>query len=129
MKLEQRIDLLKSLGAYCLSSEPAWEEAKRKAHAANGWFIPEFVDEAVRRIVSGYLQPDRLAAWANRYAVPAEKRHPRTVGLVMAGNIPLVGFHDFLSIFVSVHRQLIKPSVRDEALIRRLVEHLTATDG
>jgi hypothetical protein len=122
MKLEQRIDLLKSLGEYCLSSEPAWEAAKRKAHTANGWFIPEFVNEAVRRIVAGYLRPDQLAAWAERYAVPAEKLHPRTVGLVMAGNIPLVGFHDFLSIFVSGHRQLIKPSGRDEVLIRHLVE-------
>jgi hypothetical protein len=122
MKLEQRIDLLKSLGKYCLSSEPAWEAAKRKAHAANGWFIPEFVDEAVRRLVAGYLQPERLAVWAERYAVPAERVNPRTVGVVMAGNIPLVGFHDFLSVFVSGHRQLIKPSVRDEVLIRHLVE-------
>jgi hypothetical protein len=122
MKLEKRIDLLKSLGEYCLSSEPAWEAAKRKAHAANGWFIPEFVEEAVRRIVAGYLQPDRLTAWAERYAVPDEKHHVRTVGLVMAGNIPLVGFHDFLSIFISGHRQLIKPSGRDEVLIRHLVE-------
>ena len=80
MKLEQRIDLLKSLGEYCLSSEPAWEEAKRKANAANGWFIPEFVDEAIRRIVAGYLQPDQLAAWADHYAIPPEKHPPRTVG-------------------------------------------------
>jgi hypothetical protein len=128
MKLEQRIDLLKSLGKYCLSSEPAWEEAKRKANAANGWFIPEFVDEALRRIVAGYLQPDLLAAWAERYAVAAENPHPRTVGVVMAGNIPLVGFHDFLSVFISGHRQLIKPSTRDEVLIRHLVERLTEMD-
>lgn len=40
----------------------------------------------------------------------------------MAGNIPLVGFHDLLSVFVSGNRQLIKPSVRDEVLIRHLVE-------
>jgi hypothetical protein len=44
----------------------------------------------------------------------------------MAGNIPLVGFHDFLSIFISGHRQLIKPSQRDEVLIRHLAEWLTA---
>jgi hypothetical protein len=128
MKLEQRIDLLKSLGTYCLSSEPAWEAAKRKAHAVNGWFIPEFVEEAVRRIAAGYLQPDLLTAWAKRYVVAAENPHPRTVGVVMAGNIPLVGFHDFLSIFISGHRQLIKPSVRDEVLIRHLVERLTEMD-
>jgi hypothetical protein len=122
MKLEQRIDLLKSLGEYCLSSDPAWEAAKKKAQAVNGWFIPEFVEEAVRRIVKGYLQPDLLAVWAERYAVAAENAYPRTVGVVMAGNIPLVGFHDLVSVFVSGHRQLIKPSVRDEVLIRHLVE-------
>ena len=124
MKLEQRIDLLKSLGEYCLSSEPAWEAAKRKAHAANGWFIPEFVDEAVRRIVTGYLQPERLAAWTERYAVATEKTHPRTVGLVMAGNIPLVGFHDVLCVLISGNFALIKASSQDARLIKYLLNLL-----
>ncbi len=44
----------------------------------------------------------------------------------MAGNIPLVGFHDFLAIFLSGHRQLIKPSARDQVLIRHLAEQLAA---
>ena len=47
MKLEQRIDLLSRLGEYCLSTDPAWEAAKRQAHAVNGWFIP---DGATKRL-------------------------------------------------------------------------------
>src|SRR5258708_40117144 len=43
----------------------------------------------------------------------------------MAGNIPLVGFHDLLAIFISGHRQLIKTSSRDETLIRHLAEWMT----
>ena len=128
MKLEQRIDLLTSLGKYLLSAEPGWEAAKRKAHALNGWFTPEFIETAVRQIANGFLQKEALTAWAGRYAVPEERAAPRTVGVVMAGNIPLVGFHDMLCVFVSGHRQLIKPSSRDESLIRHLVDHLVALD-
>ena len=129
MKLEQRIDLLSRLGEYCLSTDPAWEAAKRQAHAVNGWFIPEFIEAAVRQIVAGYLQRDKLSAWASAYGVADERAKPRTVGLVMAGNIPLVGFHDLLSVFLSGHRQLIKPSGRDEVLVRHLVDWLTEKDA
>jgi hypothetical protein len=128
IKLEQRIDLLKSLGEYMLSDAPEWEAAKQKARAVNGWFIPEFIDTAVRGIVTQFLQQEKLEAWAGRYDVPDVRAEPRRVGVVMAGNIPLVGFHDFLSVFISGHRQLIKPSERDEALIRHLIEWLTKAD-
>jgi hypothetical protein len=126
MNLEQRIDLLARLGEYCISESPAWSAAKRQASAANPWFTPEFIETAVRGIAAGFLQKDKLRAWADQYQLPDQPALPRTVGLVMAGNIPLVGFHDFLSIFISGHHQLIKPSQRDEALIRHLAEWLTA---
>ena len=128
MKLEQRIDLLTSLREYLLSAEPEWTAAKAKAHAVNGWFTPEFIETAVRQIANGYLQRDALTAWAQHYTVPDEQPTPQTVGVVMAGNIPLVGFHDLLCVFVSGHRQLIKPSGRDETLVRHLVDRLTALD-
>jgi hypothetical protein len=128
MKLQQRIDLLTELGEYMLSDAPDWEAAKRRANAANGWFIPEFMDVAINNIVAGFLQADKLRTWAAKYATPEVRTDPRQIGLVMAGNIPLVGFHDFLSVFISGHRQLIKPSVRDEQLIRRLVEWLIHKD-
>src|SRR6185437_11004417 len=120
MKLEERIDLLTRLGDYMLSDDPAWEAARRKAQAVNGWFIQEFVSRAVEQIAAGYLQRESLREWGERYGLPSERTHPLTVGLVMAGNIPLVGFHDFLSVFMSGHRQLIKPSKQDDVLIRHL---------
>ena len=126
MNLEQRIDLLARLGEYCVSESPEWSAAKRQASAANAWFTPEFIETAVHGIAAGFLQKDKLRAWADQYQLPDQPALPRTVGLVMAGNIPLVGFHDFLSIFISGHHQLIKPSQRDEVLIRHLVEWLTA---
>ncbi len=126
MNLEQRIDLLAELGEYCISGATAWEEAKRRAHAENGWFTTEFIELAVRQIASEFLKKEKLRAWAAAYPPKDEPATPRTVGLIMAGNIPLVGFHDFLAVFISGHRQLIKPSGRDQALIRHLAERLSA---
>jgi hypothetical protein len=134
MNLEQRIDLLTELGEYCISGATALEEAKRRAHADNGWFTPEFIDLALRQIAAEFLQKEKLLAWAAAYGLPdgpaisrtGEPAHPRTIGLIMAGNIPLVGFHDFLAIFISGHRQLIRPSARDQVLIRHLADRLTA---
>ncbi|WP_431211236.1 hypothetical protein ACQ86N_35845 [Puia sp. P3] len=122
MKLEQRIDLLAELGNYMLSTAPAWEAVQYKASKENGWFIPEFIHLAIQQIAKEYLQKDKLAAWAKKYDLPAEQKAPKNIGLIMAGNIPLVGFHDMLSIFISGHYQQIKVSTRDESLIRHLVE-------
>jgi hypothetical protein len=128
MNVDQRINLLAELGAYCLSTDQAWLAAQRRAHAANGWFTPEFIGLSVRSIATRYLQKDSLREWAGKYPVPDEPANPRTVGLTMAGNIPLVGFHDFLSIFLSGHRQMIRPSSKDDILIRQLVQQLIALE-
>jgi hypothetical protein len=124
MNLDQRIDLLAQLGEYCQSDDQAWLAAKHRAQAANGWFTSEFIELAIRGIAGEFLQKEKLKRWTAAYRLPDKPAAPLTVGLVMAGNIPLVGFHDFLSIFISGHRQLIRPSGRDELLIRHLVEHL-----
>jgi Acyl-CoA reductase (LuxC) len=124
MNLEKRINLLAGLGDYCISTDPAWVTAQRRAHAANGWFTPEFIGLAVRGIATQFLDKAKLQAWVSKYQLPDQPVSPRTIGLTMAGNIPLVGFHDFLSIFVSGHHQLIKPSSRDDILLRHLLQHL-----
>lgn len=126
--MERRIDLLAELGNYIISEDPGWQTAKMKASAQNGWFRPEFVEGAIRRIAEEFLRKDKLRQWAEQYGLPEENASPKNIGLVMAGNIPLVGFHDFLSIFISGHRQTIKPSSRDEALIRHLVEKAGSYD-
>jgi len=124
MNLDQRINLLTELGNYCASSDPAWKNARQRAHASNGWFIPEFVNLAIRGIATQYLDKTKLQSWAAKYQLPDQPNTPRTIGLTMAGNIPLVGFHDFLCIFISGHHQRIRPSSRDEILIRHLLQHL-----
>ena len=128
MNLEQRIDLLAKLGNYCESDEPGWQAARQRAYHENGWFSPEFIDQAISAITREFLQKDKLTHWAAQYALPAENDSPKNIGLIMAGNIPLVGFHDFLALFMSGHRQTIKPSSRDEVLIRHLVTQMITID-
>ncbi|MBI3138501.1 MAG: acyl-CoA reductase [Sphingobacteriales bacterium] len=128
MNLPHRIYLLSRLGEYILSGEPGWQEAVEKAGHENGWFIPEFVDKAAKNIALSFLQKDRLEAWTKDQRVPEKRHQPRTIGIIMAGNIPLVGFHDWLSVFICGHKALVKPSSRDQVLIRHLLEKMAEWD-
>jgi len=124
MILQDRIGLLKRLGSYILSGDGRWKEAREKASLQNGWFAPEFVALAIENIAKKFLKEDELIRWSAHYKIQTLNSSPRKVGIVMAGNIPLVGFHDLLSVFISGHKALIKPSSKDEVLIKELAEVL-----
>jgi hypothetical protein len=128
MNLQQRIVLLNRLGEYILQDNDNWQATKQKASLQNSWFTPEFIDLATRNIALAFLQKDTLTAWAQQYNIPAENTTPKNVGIIMAGNIPLVGFHDFLCVFITGHRQTIKPSSKDDVLIKHLVQQLCNWD-
>lgn len=128
MNLQQRIVLLKRLGDYILSNNEEWQSIKHSAHLHNGWFTPEFIDLSSNNIAREFLQEPKLVAWAQQYGIPVENPAPKNIGIVMAGNIPLVGFHDFLSAFITGHRQTIKASSKDDILIKHLVEQLHTWD-
>lgn len=126
MTLSQRIRLLTKLGEYMEGNSEEWRFVKQQAYQKNGWFLPEFTDLAVKNIVTCFLQESILTTWAGGYSKIKENTPaPKLVGLVMAGNIPLVGFHDFLCIFVSGNNGLIKTSSKDEVLFKHLVQKLT----
>ena len=124
MILQERIMLMGRLGQYILGNEEEWEAIKERAYRENPWFIPEFIEHAVQSIAFNFLNPTFLQEWAVAYDIPSEQPSPKTVGLVMAGNIPLVGFHDFLCVFISGHSVTIKTSSKDEVLIKHLVKKL-----
>jgi len=128
MILQERIILLGRLGQYMLEASEEWQEVKNRAYRENQWFIPEFVDRSVENIARQFLNPSFLQNWAAAYQVPDRQVHPKNVGVVMAGNIPLVGFHDFLCVFVSGHIATLKTSSKDEVLIKHLVKKLYEWD-
>ncbi|RYG22478.1 MAG: acyl-CoA reductase [Chitinophagaceae bacterium] len=102
----------------------AWVAAKEKAYQENGWFTPEFIDLSVHNIATEFLNRENLLALVTAYKIPDVQQKPANVGIIMAGNIPLVGFHDFLCTFLSGHHQTIKLSSKDKVLLQYLVEWL-----
>src|SRR4028118_2100893 len=114
MKLNERISALVQLGNYMMSNDEKWIAVKEKAFAANPWFIPQFIDLSVKNIATQFLSEKELRTSAKTYAIPQENLHPKKTGIVMAGNIPLVGFHDLLCTFLTGHYAAIKPSSKDE---------------
>jgi hypothetical protein len=124
MILQYRIDLLIELGKYMLSDSEEWIAIKETASRQNAWFAPEFIELSTNNIAKEFLQKEKLLAWAESYAIPEENIKPYNVGVVMAGNIPLVGFHDFLCVFISGHSIIIKTSSKDDVLIKHLVQKL-----
>jgi hypothetical protein len=122
MNLQMRIDLAAQLGEYILYNSAEWQEVKHNASLTNPWFTPEFIDLAAGNIAKSFLDKQKLESWAFSYKI--ETANPKKIGIVMAGNIPLVGFHDFLSVFISGHKAIIKASSKDEVLIKHLGEKL-----
>jgi len=121
MNIQQRIELLARLGKYMAPGEPEWEEIKSRAFQENSWFIPEFINLASTNIVAKFLDETRLYDWASHYNLDTPST-PKNIGLVMAGNLPLVGFHDFLCVFIAGHRQTIKLSSKDSILLAYLLQ-------
>ena len=124
MTLQQRIDLLVRLGEYIENNDSEWQSAKEKGSRDNPWFIPEFIEMAADNIRKYFLQKDKLEEWIKSYNIPETNTQPATVGIVMAGNIPMVGFHDMLCIFITGHKQVIKLSSKDETLLKHLVGYM-----
>lgn len=91
----------------------------------NGWFTPEQVYFSVQSWAEA-LTEENLNKWLSKYDL--KETEPKTVGLILAGNIPLVGFHDFLSVLVSGHKALVKTSSNDQHLIKFLAGYLISVD-
>ena len=100
------------------------EDSILREHICNQWFTIDFVRKAIGAI-SSMLDVTKLNSWLQGYnSLPVKPSQQKTVGVVMAGNIPLVGFHDFLSVLVSGHKFFGKTSSKDDRLIRIIADLL-----
>lgn len=124
MNLQDRIQFLVKLGNYMQSDAEEWQLAKQLAHQKNGWFLDSFIENACHSIANNFLKEDLLQNFASKYSIPNENKNLKNVGIVMAGNIPLVGFHDWLCVFLTGHEATIKASSKDEVLIKHLISIL-----
>ncbi|MCF8258693.1 MAG: acyl-CoA reductase [Flavobacteriales bacterium] len=127
-RVEAFIELGKVLGSVASAAEGTdWDDAIRKAGHHNAWFTDENVRLALRGL-SRMLAAEKLHKWLAAYGDIADSPEPKTVGIIMAGNIPLVGFHDMMTVLITGHRAMIRTSSQDELLPRKLVETLVSIE-
>lgn len=86
----------------------------------NNWFTENNIRESLYNL-STWLKPDKLNDWLSKYSTT---NSPKTIAVIMAGNIPLVGFHDFMCVLFSGNRALLKLSSDDDLLLPLLVQYL-----
>lgn len=93
-------------------------------HLSNPWFTPENVRLALSSLGNA-LMPEKLDRWLSAYPELDEEREPVTIGVVMAGNIPMTGFHDLLCVLITGNRLQARLSSKDDLLIRAVAQTLT----
>lgn len=91
----------------------------------NGWYTPGQVYFAIDSWAKA-LTESNLDQWLSKYDL--ENVEVKTVGLILAGNIPLVGFHDFLSVLIVGHKALVKTSSNDQHLLPFLAKYLISIE-
>ena len=138
MDLQQRINAFVKLGDFLsqFSSEgfekkdhiehndlffEGFKHQIKLAQEHNGWFTKENVVFALKGW-SNQLTESNISKWLSTYTFHTENL--KTIAIVMAGNIPLVGFHDFISVLISGQHVLVKQSSNDKHLLPFLAKYL-----
>ena len=94
---------------------------------ANGWFTAAEVCRALRAVAEDMLDRERLERWLAAYpSLPAGRQ--RNVLVIMAGNIPAVGFFDLLCVCMSGHRCIVKPSSKDRVTMDFIISTMREID-
>jgi hypothetical protein len=126
MTLENRIEVFVKLGKELQNLSPEDRQALTQiARAKNPWFDENNVSYALNGIIA-MLHEQYLYEWVYPYHL--KQVTPKNVGVVMAGNMPMVGFHDLLSVLISGHNLKAKLNADDDVLIRRLVHMLISIE-
>ncbi len=126
MQIGDRIKALIQLGEQLREKDEFLDALMHRTEFHNPWFTKDNQRLAVQAIANQMLQPEKLEAWLGPYNVSKASTR-QTIGLVMAGNIPLVGFHDWLCVFAAGHRAQVKLSGKDPYLfpyVIRLLEKI-----
>ncbi len=119
----ERITALSRLGELLLQPDDYLDAIIHRTEYNNPWFTKENQQMAIQAIATEFLDKNKLEKWAAAYPI-ADEPPMKTVGMVMAGNLPLVGFHDLVCTFVAGHKAKIKLSDKDKFLLPYLLQLL-----
>ena len=124
-RLEDRIKSIEKLGYFLADISEnnihydAFFKVLDQAQIQNGWFEKKSCLNAIRSWGEA-LQPHKVSQWIDSYTIH-ENNSPKTIAIITAGNIPLVGLHDIISTWVSGHIAMVKCATRDTILIPYIV--------
>lgn len=124
MDLNQRTLAFVALGKVLQQpiSNQQIQQAIEHSCAQNPWFTPAFIAHRFLEI-SHMLSEEKLVKWASSYTIQTPTP-PLSIAIIMAGNIPLVGFHDLLCVLLSGHKAICKISSKDKVLMHFIVSIL-----
>ena len=121
---DKLIIAFKKLGEFMINPDQDFKDLMHSAQNSNAWFTPEQVEKALYSLHTMLNEAD-LKEWFKDITISDS---PKKVGLILAGNIPMVGFHDVLSVLATGNIALIKLSSSDNKLLPALLSRLTALE-
>lgn len=121
MTLHQRITAFSSLRDYLLNGSSELEHSIQQSIQHNPWFTEESIKNVIEGI-SVMLEKYKLEKWLSNYNI--FELPPKTISTIMAGNIPLVGFHDFLCVLITGNTIMAKLSSQDAYLLPHIADKL-----
>ncbi len=125
MNLRSRIQHLVSLGELLRDSDQI-NPLILKAEVENPWFTRENIIKSLDAIRSKYLDNKALERLMKKYHLD-DQITPKKIGIIMAGNLPLVGFHDLLCCYLVGHHCIVKLSDKDRILMEFVIQYLRST--
>jgi len=123
MDLNARIDVLDKLGKRLLFGDEYLDAVIHQTEFNNKWFSKENQQKAVKAFATNFLNKEKLQKWVEDYSISEPKSYKK-IALIPQGNIPLSGFHDLVSIFISGHKTLIKLAETDRFLFPCMIKFL-----
>jgi uncharacterized protein YbcV (DUF1398 family) len=125
MNVHVRINAFVSLGQSLQQlSDDDFQTLTEKVARENPWFTKENVRMAIHGVVK-LLDKPNLEKWLSQYQF---KEESKKIALVLAGNIPMVGFHDLLSVLISGNVAVIKLSSKDTVLLNYILNTLCSIE-
>lgn len=123
--MKSTVEIFSELGRRLISfgEDDASRTVLMRALVANEWFMVRDIHYAVDAVCSEMLNAEKVKNWLSHYP-SAGKHEPKRVAIIMAGNIPLVGFFDLMCVIANGDIPCIKPSSKDRVLMEYVVELL-----
>src|SRR6056297_326220 len=134
MELKERMKSFEVLGNFLRAFPDSNNEQTTKLkdivtndHIYNPWFTENNIKKSIRAIGDS-LTPDNIEKWVNKYP-QLHLKESKNIGVITAGNIPLVGFHDFISVLMTGHKFIGKLSSKDNRLLNFIINFLIDYDS